>query len=224
MSTGQAGSRGVPHHTLAIVGCGGFGREVAWLASEALGSQASLLFAVDGMDPGEDSVDGIPVLRLEALAAVERPVSAVIAISDGPVRQRIAGRLDGLGIAAATLVHPGVAMSRSVELGGGSIVCAGSIMTTNIRVGRHVHVNLACTIGHDAVLEDFCTLAPGVHVSGNVHVGEGAFIGTGASIINGSRGRPLRIGPGAVVAAGACVTKDVEDGAMVAGVPATRRR
>ncbi len=52
----------------------------------------------------------------------------------------------------------------------------------------------------------------------------GAYIGAGASILNSSRDSPLVIGAGAVVAAGACVTRPVEAGAMVAGVPAVRKR
>jgi acetyltransferase-like isoleucine patch superfamily enzyme len=97
-------------------------------------------------------------------------------------------------------------------------------MTTNVRVGSHVHVNVGCTLSHDVVLGDFATLSPGVHVSGHVHVEDGVFLGTGANIINGIAGRPLIIGRGAIVAAGACVTGPVEAGALVAGVPAIRKR
>jgi acetyltransferase-like isoleucine patch superfamily enzyme len=57
-----------------------------------------------------------------------------------------------------------------------------------------------------------------------VEIGAQAFIGIGATISNGRPGAPLRIGEGAIVAAGACVTRDVPAGAMVAGVPATRKR
>ena len=95
---------------------------------------------------------------------------------------------------------------------------------TGIKLARHVHINIACTISHDVTIGEFSTLSPGVHVSGHVRIGKSVFIGTGANIINGSASQPLVIGDGAIVAAGACVTRDVEPGSMVAGVPATRRR
>lgn len=115
-------------------------------------------------------------------------------------------------------------MSRWVDIGDGVVICAGNIVTTNVNLGKHVHVNLGCTIGHQASIGDFTTLSPGVHVSGNVRIGRGVFVGTGATIINGTASEPLSIGDGAIVAAGACVTKPVESGALVAGVPAVRKR
>jgi serine acetyltransferase len=100
------------------------------------------------------------------------------------------------------------------------VICAGCILTTNITIGNHVQINLDCTIGHDAVLEDFVTLAPGVHISGCVKIEEGAYIGTGASIINGTRDEFIVIGRDAVVGAQACVTRSVGAGVTVVGVPA----
>jgi acetyltransferase-like isoleucine patch superfamily enzyme len=67
-------------------------------------------------------------------------------------------------------------------------------------------------------------LSPGVHVSGYVHIGRRVFIGTGVNIVNGKPGKPLVIGDDAIVAAGACVTRDVPPRCLVAGVPAVVRR
>jgi acetyltransferase-like isoleucine patch superfamily enzyme len=100
------------------------------------------------------------------------------------------------------------------------VICAGTILTTNITLGDHVQINLDCTIGHDVELEEYATLAPGVHVSGCVRIGSGAYVGTGAVIINGDQEQPLTIGTGAVIGAGACVTRSVEPGTTVVGVPA----
>ncbi len=124
------------------------------------------------------------------------------------------------GLQFTTLIHPNVEMSRWIDVGSGSVICAGSILTTNIKLGLHVQINLDCTIGHDAVLGDYTTLAPGVHVSGWVHVGRRVYIGTGAVIINGTEDAPLVIGDDAVIGAAACVVKSVPPGLTVVGVPA----
>jgi acetyltransferase-like isoleucine patch superfamily enzyme len=92
------------------------------------------------------------------------------------------------------------------------------MLTTNIVAGRHLHVNLNATVGHDCVIGDFVTLAPGVSISGHVTIGDGVEFGTGAVVLPG-----VTIGDGAMVGAGAVVTRDVEPGVTVIGMPAKPR-
>jgi acetyltransferase-like isoleucine patch superfamily enzyme len=88
-------------------------------------------------------------------------------------------------------------------------------LTTDIRVGRFVLLNVATTLGHDTVAEDFVTLAPAANVSGNVHLGTGCDLGTNCSI-----NQRLRVGEWSIVGAGAAVVKDVPPNVTVVGVPA----
>lgn len=208
---------------LYIFGAGGSGREVAWLAEQSWGSRVEIEFLVDIPGSPSQALNGHSI-RLVTEVTPDSSARIVIAVGDPSARRRIATLCEATGLQEAVVVHPRAEISGSVELGHGTIICAGVILTTNICVGRHVHINVDCTVSHDAVIGDFATLSPGVHVSGHVHIGQGAFIGTGASLINGSAGAPLVVGNDAVIAAGACVTKSVDHGALVAGVPATRRR
>ena len=88
-------------------------------------------------------------------------------------------------------------------------------MTTNVTLGRHVHINLNSTVGHDCVLADYVTVNPLVAVSGSVTVGADSMLGTHSSVLQG-----LTIGAAAVVGAGACVVQDVAPSTTVKGVPA----
>jgi serine acetyltransferase len=83
-----------------------------------------------------------------------------------------------------------------------------------------VQINLDCTIGHDVVMGDYTTLAPGAHISGCVRFGRRVYVGTGAVIINGTQEEPIVIGDDVVIGAGACVVKSVPAGLTVVGVPA----
>ena len=58
------------------------------------------------------------------------------------------------------VVHPAATVGSAITLGEGVIVCAGAAISTNVRMGDHVHVNPNATIGHDAVLEPFVSVNP----------------------------------------------------------------
>lgn len=207
---------------LLIIGAGGFGREIAWLVRDVHGDAVSPIFAVERAYLDAPYADGIPIIAMDEVPADVHHY--VVAVGEPALRRRLSAECDARGMLPATLVHPGVLRSSRIDIGPGSVICAGTILTTGIRIGRHVQINLACTVGHDVDIGDFTTISPGVHISGNVCIKHDAFLGTGANLINGTAGNPLTIGAGAVVAAGACVTRDVPDGSMVAGVPAMRKR
>jgi sugar O-acyltransferase (sialic acid O-acetyltransferase NeuD family) len=139
----------------------------------------------------------------------------VVGIGTPKTRRSVAERLDEAGLAAATLVHPAAAIGADVELGEGTVVCSHVSITTNIRLGRHVHVNLNSTVGHDSRISDFVTINPLVAVSGDVTLEEEVTMGTHSSILQG-----LRVGAGSFVGAGAVVVKHVPAGVTVVGVPA----
>jgi acetyltransferase-like isoleucine patch superfamily enzyme len=111
-------------------------------------------------------------------------------------------------------------MSKWIRADVGTIVCGGCRLTTNIQLGRHVHINLDCTIGHDVNIGDYTTIAPGVHISGFINIGKRVYIGTGAVFVNGTESSPLVVGDDSIIGAGACITKEVPPGITVAGVPA----
>jgi sugar O-acyltransferase (sialic acid O-acetyltransferase NeuD family) len=208
---------------LYIFGAGGHGREVAWLAEQAWGKAVDIKFLVDHPEYLREPINGIPVQLLQD-AEVGLDSRFVVALGDPANRRTATAACAAAGHAPATLVHPRVEMSQRVKLGDGVVLCAATVITTDVVIGAHVHINVGSTISHDVVVGEFSTLSPGVHVSGNVTIGRDVFIGIGARIINGTPGQPLTIGDGAVIAAGACVTRQVEPGSMVAGVPAIRKR
>ena len=64
------------------------------------------------------------------------------------------------------------------------------------------------------MLYDYATLAPGVHISGNVTLDEGAYVGTGANVIE-----KRRIGAWSIIGAGAAIVRDVPANTTVVGIP-----
>jgi len=137
----------------------------------------------------------------------------IIAVGDNASRLELAHKLSGWNW--TTIVHPKAWVHSSVQLGPGTVVCAGAIIQPNVHVGSHCIINTGATIDHDCVLGNFVHVAPGVHLGGNVFLGEGTLAGIGGIVMPGKR-----IGEWSLIGAGGVVVKDVPARSVVAGVPA----
>lgn len=205
---------------IAIYGPGGFGRELIAIAND--GSE-SVCFLSDSEDEIGTIVLGLRVLSLSEFTCMiqsDGGGAAVIAVGDGGMRRTIAGKLTEAAVPAGSLIAPSAIVGPGVDLGEGAILCHHTIITASAQIGRHFHANIYSYIAHDCVVGDFVTLAPRVCVNGNTVIEDDVYIGTGAILRQGSPGKPLTIGRGAVVGMGAVVTKDVPPGAVVIGNPA----
>ena len=211
-----------------IVGTGGFAREILWLLQEINQAQSQggridppyriLGFISEESDQqwGTDH-GGLPIMGDDAWAFenLERNVCFIPGVGTPIMRRKIAEKYLEAGFRSLTLVHPSVHMADDVTLGQGSILCAGAVLTTNIKMGAFSIVNLNATVGHDCSIGDYSTIHPGVNVSGQVTLGKEVELGTGSALIQG-----VTVGDGAVIGAGAVVTKDLEGAKTYVGVPA----
>jgi acetyltransferase-like isoleucine patch superfamily enzyme len=142
----------------------------------------------------------------------------------------------GLRVEPEVIVkHP-----ETIELGDSVFVGAHTMIQGRFdgtcRIGNHVWIGPhAYFDARDLILEDFVGWGPGAKVLGSSHtgvpldlpiiatqleikrvvIGYGADVGTNATILPG-----VRVGAHSIIGAGAVVTGDVPDYAVVAGVPA----
>ncbi len=116
---------------------------------------------------------------------------------------------------AWSLIHPVANVGRDVEIGIGTCLAPGSIVTTRVRIGRHCILNVNASVSHDCIVGDFVNINPGAVVAGGVRLGEGSYIGAGATIID-----EVTIGDWTVIGAGAVVVDDIPAHVTAVGVPA----
>ena len=105
-------------------------------------------------------------------------------------------------------------------LKGGSLTLADGYFNDSVQLScvRKITIGRGCAIAREVVIRDTDAhgLAdPGHEISAEIRIGDHVWIGTRALILKG-----VTIGDGAVIAAGAVVTKDVPPRSIVAGVPA----
>jgi sugar O-acyltransferase (sialic acid O-acetyltransferase NeuD family) len=207
---------------LFIIGAGGFGREVFSLI-QALNRSVDVPRATGFIDddPSAADLERLKALGSRIVGSVDdlirrtEPFSAVLAIGSASDRETIAGRLAHSPVTYPVLVHPDATIGCDVHLAEGVVVTAGSRLSTNIRVGRHVHVDQNAAVAHDCRLGEFSRLNPQACLSGAVTIGRRALIGANAIVL-----QELTVGDDAIVGAGAVVTHSVETAKTVMGVPA----
>jgi sugar O-acyltransferase (sialic acid O-acetyltransferase NeuD family) len=157
---------------------------------------------------------------LAALADAHRnaPVRFLTAVGNNRARQQLVARVESLArpnLSAWTLRHPLSHTGHGVEVGEGTCLAPGSIVTTRALIGRHCILNVKASVSHDCEVGDYSNINPGATVCGNVRIGEGCFLGTGATVSNG-----VSIGAWSVIGAGAVVIRDVPPRVTAVGVPA----
>lgn len=148
--------------------------------------------------------------------AQRQQVTAVcVAIGDNSARQRNAERWLATGLELIDAISPHAVVSATATWDAGVQLLPGSVINPATHLGRCVIVNTNASVDHDCRVGAYTHIAPGVAIAGGVTIGERVLIGIGARVLPG-----VTIGDDATVGAGAVVTRDVEPGTTVVGVPA----
>ena len=155
-----------------------------------------------------------PVLKanagsiLDYVVEADRRNSAVPLLDVKPVNARI---------------EPGAIIRDRVEIGDRAVIMMGAIINIGAVVGEGTMIDMGAVLGGRAIVGRHCHVGAGAVLAGVIEpasatpvvIEDNVLIGANAVVIEG-----VRVGRGAVVAAGAVVIEDVPDNAVVAGVPA----
>ncbi len=129
--------------------------------------------------------------------------------------------LDLKGINAR--IEPGAIIREEVSIGDNAVIMMGAILNIGAVVGPGTMIDMGAVLGGRATVGSRCHVGAGAVLAGVIEpasatpviVEDDVLIGANAVVIEG-----VRIGRGAVVAAGAVVVNDVPENAVVAGCPA----
>src|SRR5690606_24490494 len=140
---------------IAIIGAGGFGREIKMLIDQI--NRVTPSYQIVGFYDDDSSlpskINGVPFLgTLDNLINSKESISLAMGIANPAVKSDIIDKLKGKDFQYPVLKHPsGIIGTDDVSIGEGTIICAGNIITCNISIGKFVTLNLSCTVGHDTI-------------------------------------------------------------------------
>jgi sugar O-acyltransferase (sialic acid O-acetyltransferase NeuD family) len=205
-----------PRLRVAIAGAGGMGREaLAWLRDARPDVDPVAFFTRDASERPKGAGVDLPVVDTVARLADAGVDAVVLAVGDVDRRADLSVQLRDASLPVITVVHPSAFLGPGIQVGEGSIVAPGCIITRDVTIAPMTIINYGARIGHDCSVGRLSFVGPGAVLTGAVTLAERAFIGAGAVILP-----EVTVGPGAIVGAGAIVTADVPRGTTVVGNPA----
>lgn len=203
---------------LGLYGASGFGREVFPLLRQT-SPTSNKVFVDDNKD--RDSINGVPIFTFEEFLNLDYEEKKIsVCIADTNIRMSIFEKLKANAIGNLSIVASNSWILDEVSIGEGAVICPFVTLTSNVKIGIGFHANIYSYVGHDCIIGDYVTFAPGVKCNGNVVIEDHVYVGTGAIIKQGNTRKPITIGKGALVGMGSVVTKSVPAGDIVFGVPA----
>ncbi len=120
-------------------------------------------------------------------------------------------------------IEPGALIRDKVKIGEKAVVMMGAVINIGAEIGDETMIDMNAVIGARAIIGKHCHVGAGAVIAGileppgkvPVVIGNNVLIGANAVVLEG-----VKVGNDAVVAAGAVVTKNVPENAVVAGIPA----
>lgn len=159
---------------------------------------------------------GIDVYDIDLFLAKETlDFDIVIGIASPRIKEKVYNEFKDKGVGFPNLISKGTWISNNVNLGKGLIIYPNVSIEHECEIKDFVIINCNSSIGHNTIIEDFSTIAPGVHLAGFTYISSGVDFGIGACTR-----QKVRIGKNSVVGGNAMLIKDIEDNVVVAGVPA----
>lgn len=189
---------------IIIYGSGGMAKEVVYLI-ECINAVKPVWNIKGYIDDTRGDfgkvVNGYPILGTgDYLKSLDAPVNLVLAMSSPTVKESICHRIKTDNLHFPSLVHPSARVADNAVIGEGSIISIDCIISVNVNIGRHAFVNMRTVIGHDTVIEDYCSCLVNCIIAGDVWVGRGALLGSGCIIMEKTRiGSEAKIGMGSIV-------------------------
>ena len=205
--------------TIAIIGAGGFGREVKKIIDDINLVEPiwDIVGYFDHTQKVGTEVNGLPILGDNEDALNSKIIdNFVIAIGNPVTLSRLGKIFVTNRKKLPNISHPSAIIDLDTSsIGFGNIFCYGFFMTTNIKIGDFNIFNTRSTLGHDVAIGDYNVFSPNVQISGGVTVGDCNMFGMNSSVL-----QRKSIGSNNKIGSHSFVINNINSNTSVFGIPA----
>jgi len=186
----------------ALIGASGHAREV----NSQMGNKLPMFVDDEYSTSETQPISKLDFNEYEIMVAVANPID----------RERIIERLPKNAV-FFTYIHPTALILGNIEIPEGCFVGAYSIITCDIKIGKHSILNRMCQIGHDCIIGDYLSMMPGSIISGNCDIGTCFYIGNNSSVKE-----KIKICNDVTIGLLSGVVKNIEEPGIYIGTPCVR--
>jgi sugar O-acyltransferase (sialic acid O-acetyltransferase NeuD family) len=203
---------------IAIVGAGGFGREISTLI-DLINRDARKFnkvgFYDDGISAGKKIGDLEVLGKVDELNLTKSPLNVVIAIANPWNLKAINQILTNKLLIYPNIIHPQLKLNGGRnKIGIGNIFTEGFILTCDITIGNFNIFNTRVSLGHDVKIGNFNVFNPNTQISGEVTISDANFFGVNSCVLQG-----VSIGNWNMLGACSLLTRRIRDGQKHFGIP-----
>ncbi len=163
---------------------------------------------------------GIPVLGgvslLDSLKNTQNVEAVYCPIGNNKLRVKLLSKAKKLGYAIPNFIHSSVNISPKVEIGEGVYILLGTNIMPYTIIKDYVMISMGVNIAHHTCLDVGTFLSTGTNIGASLMVNNYSYIGISSTIMTGVK----ELGENCLIGAGAVVINDVEENAVMAGIPA----
>ena len=206
---------------IAIIGAGGFGREVVCLIN-AINEKSKewdfIGFFDDVKDIGYENEYGKVLGRIKDLNSYPESLAVVIAIAKPSAIEVIVKSITSPNIYFPNLIAPDIIFfdKNNMSLEQGNIIGFGCSISCNVCIGNFNIFNCFISIGHDTKIGDYNAVMPSTKISGDITIGDRNFFGASSVILE-----KLTIGNDTTIGANSLIFRNTKDKNTYIGNPAS---
>jgi len=151
------------------------------------------------------------------VAAIVKDSFVFPSVGDNAIRAKLVSFFEKQELQQCVLIDPNAKVSPTSKINVSTYIGKNASVNAQSYIGKGVIVNTSAIVEHECVVEDFCHIAPGAVLCGNVRIEELTFIGANAIVINN-----ISISRDVILGAGSILAKSIDEKGIWFGNPSKK--